>query len=49
MFLQPVAPLVKPLLSGDKTMTDLLKPDMKAIVWLIVGAFVVPYVLKLVK
>lgn len=49
LFLQPVAPIVKPLLSGEKVMSDLLKPDMKAIIWLAVGAFVVPYVLKMVK
>jgi hypothetical protein len=49
LFLQPIAPIVKPYLSGEKTMTDLLKPDMKSLVWLAIGAFVVPYVLKLVK
>lgn len=49
LFLSPIAPIVKPYLSGEKTMTDLLKPDMKSFVWLAIGAFVVPYVLKLVK
>jgi hypothetical protein len=26
-----------------------LKPDFKAVVWLAIGAFVVPYVLKMVS
>jgi hypothetical protein len=29
-------------------MPGVLKPDMKAIVWLLIGAFAVPYVLKMV-
>ncbi len=33
-------------LKGENAMTSLLKPDMKAIVWLAIGAFVVPIVLK---
>jgi hypothetical protein len=30
-------------------MPDLLKPDMKAVVWLLVGAFVLPKVISIVK
>lgn len=30
-------------------MPSILKPDMKALVWLAFGAFVVPHVLKMVK
>lgn len=30
-------------------MPELLKPDMKAIVWLAIGAFVLPKVLVMVK
>jgi hypothetical protein len=30
-------------------MPAVLKPDMKAIVWLAIGALVVPHVLKMVK
>ena len=46
LFLQPIEPLFK----GDSNMSaDLLKPDLKAVVWLLVGAFVVPYVLKMIK
>jgi hypothetical protein len=48
-LLSPVAPFVKPYLSGEKKMTDLLKPDMKSLVWLAIGALVVPYVLRMVK
>jgi len=29
-------------------MPTILKPDLKAVVWLAIGAFVVPYVLKAV-
>jgi hypothetical protein len=28
---------------------ELLKPDLKAVVWLGIGAFVLPYVLKMVR
>lgn len=48
LFLQPIAPVVNRI-SKENAMPELLKPDMKAIVWLAIGAFVVPYVLKLVK
>lgn len=34
---------------GENAMPDILKPDMKAIVWLAIGAFAVPFVLKMVK
>jgi hypothetical protein len=30
-------------------MPDVLKPDMKALVWLAIGVLVVPYVLKMVR
>lgn len=30
-------------------MPDVLRPDMKAIVWLAIGFFVVPYAMKAVK
>lgn len=46
LILQPVEPL---LMKGVTVNSDLLKPDMKAILWLLVGAFVVPYVIKMVK
>lgn len=47
--LNPINEYIKPYSIGDTPMTDLLKPDMKAVIWLAVGAFVVPYVLKLIK
>jgi hypothetical protein len=28
---------------------QLLKPDLKAVVWLAIGAFAVPYVLKMAR
>jgi hypothetical protein len=28
---------------------QLLRPDLKAVVWLAIGAFVVPYVLKMAR
>jgi hypothetical protein len=28
---------------------QLLKPDLKSVVWLAIGAFVVPYALKMVR
>lgn len=49
LFLQPVEPIVNRYSNGSNAMTDLLKPDMKSLVWLAIGAFVVPYVLKMVK
>lgn len=30
-------------------MPAVLRPDMKAVVWLLIGAFAVPYVMKAVK
>jgi hypothetical protein len=30
-------------------MPDLLKPDMKSLVWLGIGFFAVPYVVKMVR
>lgn len=30
-------------------MPDILRPDMKSLVWLAIGAFVVPMVLRMVK
>ena len=30
-------------------MPEVLKPDMKALVWLAIGAFAVPYVIRVVK
>lgn len=30
-------------------MPDILKPDMKSVVWLLIGAFVVPMVLAKIK
>lgn len=49
LILQPIQPVIKRLLKENNTMPELLKPDMKAIVWLAIGAFVVPYVLRMVK
>ncbi len=49
LFLQPIAPVVNKLSKENSTMMDILKPDMKSLVWLAIGAFVVPYVLKMVK
>jgi hypothetical protein len=49
LFLQPITPVVDKLSKENSKMMDLLKPDMKSLVWLAIGAFVVPYVLKMVK
>jgi hypothetical protein len=50
LFLSPVQPIVNSNVLRSTLMNmDLLKPDMKSLVWLAIGAFVVPYVLKLVK
>ena len=49
LFLAPVAPIVKSDYLRSNTVMDLIKPDMKSLVWLAIGAFVVPYVLKMVK
>ncbi len=45
LFLSPIAPVVNRLSKEENAMPELLKPDMKAIVWLAIGAFVVPFVL----
>jgi len=42
-------PIQTVICKGEKSMPDILKPDMKAIVWLAIGAFAVPFVLKMVK
>lgn len=35
--------------TGEIPMTDLLKPDVKALVWLAVGWLVIPRVMAMVK
>lgn len=47
--LQPFAPVVNRISQGDNVMPDILRPDMKSLVWLAIGAFVVPMVLRMVK
>lgn len=34
---------------GVKTMPEMLRPDMKSLVWLAIGAFVVPMILRKVR
>lgn len=42
-------PIQTVICKGEKSMPDILKPDMKAIVWLGIGVVVVPFILKMVK
>lgn len=41
-----VATVAEPIKEGMDTMPEILRPDMKSLVWLAIGAFVVPLVLK---
>ena len=41
-----VASVADPIYERWKAMPELLRPDMKSVVWLAIGAFVVPFVLK---
>lgn len=34
---------------GIKTMPELLRPDMKSLVWLAIGAFIVPIVMRQIR
>lgn len=41
-----VATVAEPIKEGMETMPEILRPDMKSLVWLAIGAVVVPFVLK---
>lgn len=41
-----VAVVAEPIKEGMDTMPEILRPDMKSLVWLAIGALVVPFVLK---
>lgn len=41
-----VATVAEPIKEGMETMPEILRPDMKSLVWLAIGALVVPFVLK---
>lgn len=41
-----VATVAEPIKEGMDDMPEILRPDMKSLVWLAIGAFVVPFVLK---
>lgn len=47
IMFDPIQHFICPDDKGDIPMTDLLKPDMKSLIWLAVGAFVVPRVLTM--
>lgn len=37
------------LIEGWEAMPDILKPDMKSLVWLAIGAFVVPMIISKIR
>ncbi len=41
-----VATVAEPIKEGVEQMPAILRPDMKSLVWLAIGAVVVPFVLK---
>lgn len=41
-----VATVAEPIKEGVEQMPEILRPDMKSLVWLAIGALVVPFVLK---
>lgn len=44
-----VATVAEPVYERWNTMPAMLKPDMKSLVWLLIGAFVVPRMLTMVR
>lgn len=49
VIFNPIQSYICPNENGDILMSNILKPDMKSIVWLAVGAFVVPMIIAKVK
>jgi hypothetical protein len=41
-----VAVIAEPIKKGYTEMPEILRPDMKSLLWLAIGAFVLPMVLK---
>ena len=44
-----VAAVAEPIKKGMGQMPAMLRPDMKSIVWLLIGAFVVPKLMTMVR
>lgn len=44
-----VAEIADPIYERWKAMPEMLRPDMKSLVWLAIGAFVVPMVLRKIR
>jgi hypothetical protein len=45
----PIQSFICPNDSGESSMSNMLKPDLKAVVWLAVGFLVIPRVMAMVK